>query len=247
MSNVNSAKQWYDNKALVCLLCIFIFPVGLYALWKSNTIHKFWKISVSIIFIAFIVIALLDDFDEKSNYTIKEDYEVTETVKVNSEQLEFINKKVEQFKELIESKASSNKISEETKLLTNSLLKNSKYIINEWEGAIISLDMFKDENLDISISILSKLVIGNRKVSKDNKDYMFESSISIEATQGDSKKYGTKGIPRNGEIYEKIKTLKEGDIVIFSAKVLNSHDITEKTGINLSTLLDIELLDIRKK
>jgi hypothetical protein len=190
---------------------------------------------------------LLDDFDEKSNYTIKEDYEVTETVKVNSEQLEFINKKVEQFKELIESKASSNKISEETKLLTNSLLKNSKYIINEWEGAIISLDMFKDENLDISISILSKLVIGNRKVSKDNKDYMFESSISIEATQGDSKKYGTKGIPRNGEIYEKIKTLKEGDIVIFSAKVLNSHDITEKTGINLSTLLDIELLDIRKK
>lgn len=43
-------KKWHDNKFVVYLLLVFFFPVGVYALWKSRTIAKWWKITVSIIF-----------------------------------------------------------------------------------------------------------------------------------------------------------------------------------------------------
>ncbi len=46
-------KQWYDHKVVVYLLLVLIFPVGLYALWKSNVLAKWWKI------IATILIALI--------------------------------------------------------------------------------------------------------------------------------------------------------------------------------------------
>lgn len=49
-------KKWYDNKLIVFMLCILIFPLGLYALWKSNTILKSWKIIWTII-ISITVIA----------------------------------------------------------------------------------------------------------------------------------------------------------------------------------------------
>lgn len=52
--------KWYDNKVLTNILLILFFPVGLYALWKSNTIAKWWKITATII-IALIVLANLGD------------------------------------------------------------------------------------------------------------------------------------------------------------------------------------------
>lgn len=39
--------QWYDKKWLVAVLCIFFFPVGLYALWKNKDISKWWKVGVT--------------------------------------------------------------------------------------------------------------------------------------------------------------------------------------------------------
>lgn len=58
----NQSKQWYDNKFVTHLLLIVFFPVGLYALWKSNTIAKWWKITATIL-IGLIVIANLGDSD----------------------------------------------------------------------------------------------------------------------------------------------------------------------------------------
>lgn len=36
--------KWYDRTWLVILLCITIFPVGLYALWKNRSIAIGWKL-----------------------------------------------------------------------------------------------------------------------------------------------------------------------------------------------------------
>ncbi|UOQ69527.1 hypothetical protein [Hymenobacter volaticus] len=32
------SAQWYNQPALVLLLCVLVLPVGLYGLWKSTTI-----------------------------------------------------------------------------------------------------------------------------------------------------------------------------------------------------------------
>ncbi|HMN07127.1 MAG TPA: hypothetical protein PKD45_15535 [Flavobacteriales bacterium] len=42
-------KKWYDRTWLVVLLCIFFFPVGLYAIWKSRRIALVWKISYTVL------------------------------------------------------------------------------------------------------------------------------------------------------------------------------------------------------
>ena len=51
-------SKWYDKKALVIILLIIFFPVGLYALWKNN---KFSMISKGII-TAVIAILLIFGF-----------------------------------------------------------------------------------------------------------------------------------------------------------------------------------------
>lgn len=53
-----TTPKWYDNKAIVGLLIVVFFPVGLYALWKSNTISKGWKVGWSIIILVVGVYAL---------------------------------------------------------------------------------------------------------------------------------------------------------------------------------------------
>ena len=103
--------------------------------------------------------------------------------------------------------------------------------------------MFKDKELDISIAIQKRQKVGKKSISGNTLDCI----ITIEATQATSEKYGYKGIIRSGELYEKVKKLAEGDKVIFSAKVINASDNIEKTGLNLSTLFFIELIDIHKQ
>ena len=72
-----------------------------------------------------------------------------------------------------------------------------------------------------------------------------DCGITIEADQATSKKYGYKGVVRSGALYEKMKNLKEGDKVIFSADVIDATDNTEKTGLNLSTLIHLKITDIK--
>lgn len=52
MQNSNS---WYNKTVVVVLLLIFIFPVGLYALWKNEKAPKGLKIAVTVL-IAFALI-----------------------------------------------------------------------------------------------------------------------------------------------------------------------------------------------
>ena len=53
---MNNATPWYDRTWLVVLLLIVFFPVGLFALWKSNIIGKGWKIAVSLFFVALVLV-----------------------------------------------------------------------------------------------------------------------------------------------------------------------------------------------
>lgn len=46
MQNSNS---WYNKTVVVVLLLIFIFPVGLYALWKNDKAPKGLKIAVTVL------------------------------------------------------------------------------------------------------------------------------------------------------------------------------------------------------
>ena len=66
MENQQIDKKWYDNKFITHLLLVVFFPVGLYALWKSRTIAKWWKITATVI-IGLIVIAKLGDSDSSNS------------------------------------------------------------------------------------------------------------------------------------------------------------------------------------
>jgi len=44
-------KKWYNKPWLVILLCLFIFPVGIYGFWKSSSLKFWWKIIISVIVI----------------------------------------------------------------------------------------------------------------------------------------------------------------------------------------------------
>jgi hypothetical protein len=67
MDNSTTQSKWYDKTWLVIVLCIFFFPVGLYALWKNQSISKGWKVGVTVV-IALIVLAQIGK-DKKGSST----------------------------------------------------------------------------------------------------------------------------------------------------------------------------------
>jgi len=169
-----------------------------------------------------------------TSYKTKNNYQV---------QADFINKKIKEFESQINSGQTSDEIKQKQESLTKSFFNDGNTKVIEWAGQIISLDIFHDTELDIAITILPRKIAGQKTISGKTID----CGITIEADQASSKKYGYKGILRNGSLYEKVKMLKEGDKVIFSAIVVGTSDNTEKAGLNLSTLLHLKITDIRKQ
>lgn len=90
-------KKWFDNRFLTHLLLIFIFPIGLYALWKSRTIAKWWKVSATMI-IAIIYIPSLGSESSTSN-------EIVSDTKLNSEQVELTQYQLDSIHETERQKA----------------------------------------------------------------------------------------------------------------------------------------------
>lgn len=69
-SSVQPASSgWYEKTWVVIILCLLIFPVGLYALWKNSRINKSWKIAITI-FIAIIVFTKLNSEKNSDNESI---------------------------------------------------------------------------------------------------------------------------------------------------------------------------------
>jgi len=90
--NTNS-NAWYEKNWLVILLCIFFFPVGLYALWKNSTISKGWKIGVTII-IALIVISNVGDKKESTSNNAASTTTETQSI-ILSEQVNSVQSEAE--------------------------------------------------------------------------------------------------------------------------------------------------------
>lgn len=64
MENIEK-KKWYDNKAVVIILLVVFFPVGLYALWKSKSFSTMTKgIITGVVFLLLIVAGAQDDGKE---------------------------------------------------------------------------------------------------------------------------------------------------------------------------------------
>ncbi len=92
-TKTQTQKKWYDNQILTNVLLLIFFPIGLYALWKSNTIAKWWKITASILIGIIVIGSLIEDdtisenseklTDEKQNFVLKT--ELPEEKKCKSE------------------------------------------------------------------------------------------------------------------------------------------------------------------
>jgi len=83
LQNKNSTK-WYQKTWLVIILCIIVFPVGLYALWKNSTIKLGWKIVITAI-IALIIIANIGGSDNKPDTPVNKKSEVSSNNSVKEE------------------------------------------------------------------------------------------------------------------------------------------------------------------
>ena len=57
-------KKWYDYNAVVIILCLIFFPVGLYGLWKGN-MSKGVKIGLTVVISIFVLAAVGNDKNKK--------------------------------------------------------------------------------------------------------------------------------------------------------------------------------------
>lgn len=80
-------KKWYDKKSTVIILLLFLFPIGLYALWKSRMIDFRWKIALSIIIFLLLVIKI----SNLSNHA--EEKREIEVNNLNQQGMNFLNQK----------------------------------------------------------------------------------------------------------------------------------------------------------
>jgi pimeloyl-ACP methyl ester carboxylesterase len=81
-------KKWYDTRFLINLLLLLFFPIGLYALWKSTIIAKWWKVSASLI-ITLIVIIRLGPYD--SSEYVEPKYDTSMEFHLGLERHELLN------------------------------------------------------------------------------------------------------------------------------------------------------------
>jgi hypothetical protein len=61
MTNVKN--EWFEKQWLVYLLCLVFFPVGLYGLWKNQSISKGLKIAITVV----ITLVLLTQINTNSS------------------------------------------------------------------------------------------------------------------------------------------------------------------------------------
>lgn len=55
---MTASKKWYDQPLLVLFLCMLVFPVGVYAVWKSTQYRRVHKILLTVISGVFAIILL---------------------------------------------------------------------------------------------------------------------------------------------------------------------------------------------
>ena len=171
--------KWYDNNLLVAVLCAFLFPIGLYALWKSPTRSKGWKVGGTIA-VALLVIVALNSDDTKpkdkapqpaaaSKDTVPSDEPVAPSdtatsadQAAHSDQDLFLSEKINSFREYVLSEQVIQETSDaigpfkssSSKSTASFLAERQNRLVN-WTARVISVDMDQSKECDISLSILS--------------------------------------------------------------------------------------------
>ncbi|MBZ0205248.1 MAG: hypothetical protein K8H89_02905 [Flavobacteriales bacterium] len=263
-----NAKKWYDNNALVAVLCFVFFPVGLYALWKSSLRSSGWKIGGTIAVAVLVIVAANRDvkkpeFKESKSAEIHSDTlqpdatvpQVDTSVvavaePVETDQEDFMDTKIRLFADYIHSepvieKRSGTIASFKTESIkaTKSFLKERNNQLVKWSARVIDVDMDQAKECDISLSLHPETRVGSKTVGGKTMD----CRITVEAIQATLKSIGTKGLIRKGSLYDTVKALKPNDDVILTAKVVHVEENSEATGLNYSIVLYVELEDIRKR
>lgn len=257
-------KKWYDNKLVVYLLLIIFFPVGLYALWKNNSFSKGVKIGLTTVVVFLVIIIGSSDKDKQKNKSSTVlDTQVEESSpklvaeqKVITFQEYFLNQKAGLYNsDYINANNNALKrlFKTNTEKLTKQLLDSVNYTLTNWVGTISmvwlayghnqrDMELLKTmspndviekypEGRDINISIN----VGEKKLDK--------ATYLASVVQEFSTKKNKRGIKPNSPLFEIVLGLKEGQQVVFSAKVKRTYELygnnEQFTGFN------IELTDIK--
>lgn len=257
-------KKWYDNQVLIIVLLFLFFPVGLYALWKSNTITKQWKIiGTAIIAIGVIIVGLSDDkssLSEKSTVQQTEEDSIPKTdnakqeiqnieVAKDQQQLDFVKMKSDLYQEKYANAANEAQISSfqiENKKVTKAFFNKSGNKIINW--------VFKVENITLSDKpsdkkLLMQGMTPNQVRQKDptgrNIDFQFTAfyegqqyMITVSPAKGTT-------VNSSNPLYKKLMNLKTESYVFVSGSVVDLNDYT--TQVENGIILGIKLTDISEK
>lgn len=80
---MSNNKEWYEKTTIIALLLMFVFPLGLYLMWKYANWKKWIKIVISV-FMGFIVVSVLANPD--SQQTKNTNKQEVKKVENNTEQ-----------------------------------------------------------------------------------------------------------------------------------------------------------------
>lgn len=263
-------KQWYDNKALVIVLLIVFFPVGLYALWKNHEFPKGLKRGLTFLVAIMVTIAVLTDdkdhkkvnkeptivsSDEKPVKTDEETIEKSIEIKTLSTQEIFISEKSTLYEnEYLNAQNSAQRslFFDKSKKFSKQFLDSINYTLTDWVGEISMIQLgYKTSDIE-----LLKKLSPNQVKEKDptgrpigiaivvSNISFSKGSYNLTTIQEQDSKNFKGGVLPTSPLYEILLGLKEGQKIIFSANV---KDITEyNTDIQHATIFKIELTDINK-
>lgn len=123
MKNPETELKWFNKTWLIVILLFVFFPIGIYALWKNESISKGWKIAVPVI----LVIILIAQIDIPDVPKTKEEIQ----------------------KEKVEAEQQIQKRKEEIQIQKDSIHKqNIEKLFSAWDGANIELEKKIKESLN---------------------------------------------------------------------------------------------------
>jgi len=206
-------KKWYEKTWLVILLCIFFFPVGLYALWKNSSISQGWKIGVTVFFATIVLIQLTKE--EKSNSTNSNNSAATNAREVIEAEEPKINYPVEQTKFIAAIKNGWEIYKEQPNELKKSVVRSKRGI---------EIKNVLQNSLEISNWIG---IIDNMETNSEGKAILKikleETDISIQTWNNSlSDIFDNTLIPQESNLFTVLAEMKKGDRVLFSGTFLPS-------------------------
>ena len=115
-------KPWYDRPFLVYLVIVLFFPLGLYALWKSEAIRRSWKIAISL-FVGLLLVRSFGSNEDRSELLQSKIQEAPVLV-LNEDSVAQV-RKAEQSKRINSSKITANYLYQEFQV--NQIKAESKF------------------------------------------------------------------------------------------------------------------------